>query len=140
MSNGAVTSSWQPAAVIPAAAFQELYVEPSLNTHLGDLRKVKSQGWRDANSKPNPSTNDHDNWPWLNKRLRYRKVITTEATTNSPIKRPAFRTKTYWRPSAVIVSIHSNESFWVLSIDEVLSLIFFSEKSKWRHFTKHVSP
>ena len=39
-----------------------------------------------------------------------RKAITTEA--NSPIKRPAFRTKTYWRPSAVMVSIHNNESFW----------------------------
>ena len=141
MSDGAVTSSWQPAAVIPAAAFQELYVEPSLNTHLGDLRKVKSQGWRDANSKPNSSTNDHDNWPWLNKRLRSRKHITTEA--NSPTKQLAFRTKTYWRPSVVIVSIHSNESFWVLSIDElVLSLIdfIFSEKSKWQHVTQHVSP
>ena len=107
---GIVGSSWQPATVIPAAAFQELYVEPSLNIHLGDLRKVKSQRWRDANPKPNSSTNDHDNWPWLNRRLRSRKFITTEA--NSPIKRPAFRTKTYWRPSAVMVSKHNNEPFW----------------------------
>ena len=107
---GIVGSSWQPATVTPAAAFQELYVEPSLNTHLGDLRKVKSQRWRDANSKPNSSTNDHDNWPWLNRRLRSRDAITTEA--NSPIKRPAIHTKTYWRPSAVIVYIHNNESFW----------------------------
>ena len=85
-------------------------MEPSLNIHLGDLRKAKSQRWRDANPKPNSSTNDHDNWPWLNRRLRSRKFITTEA--NSPIKRPAFRTKTYWRPSAVMVSKHNNEPFW----------------------------